>query len=108
MISPVPPRDGAEPAAPHAVAVRTPPTAITKPAVKSAKLTLTLSEAVKLKIVVKKGKKTVSTTSVSAAAGKRVIALAKKKLKKGSYVATITAVDAAGNKTAKTIKFKVK
>ena len=61
----------------------------------------------------KKGKKctllsTVSTSTVSAAAGPRTIALAKKKLAKGDYRAVITAVDAAGNQAAKTVAFKVK
>ena len=76
---------------------------------KTGKLTLTLSEPAKLKIVVKKGKKTVSTITVSVAAGKRTLALTKKKLKKGAYKATITPVDAAGNTgAARTVSFKIK
>ena len=97
---------------------------------KGAQLKLTLSEPAKLTILVqrakaghlkgkkckaggKKGKKctvltTVSTSTVAAPAGARTIALAKKKLAKGDYRAVITAVDAAGNKAAKTVSFKVK
>ncbi len=76
---------------------------------KTGKLTLTLSEPVKLKIVVKKGKKTVSTMTVNVAAGKRTLSLTKKKLKKGAYKATITPVDAAGNTGAgRTVSFKIK
>ena len=46
---------------------------------------------------------------MSVAAGKRTLALTKKKLKKGSYKATITPVDAAGNTgAARTVSFKIK
>jgi hypothetical protein len=89
---------------------------------KGAQLKLTLSEPARVTIVVqrvtkkkkcKKGKKctvlkTVSTSTVSASAGARTFKLAKKKLARGDYRAVITAVDAAGNKTARTVTFKVK
>jgi PKD domain len=75
-------------------------------------VTFSLSEPAKVSVRVEraKGKRwiKVKTATTAQAAGKRAVSLKKLKLGKGSYRVTVTAVDAAGNKSkARTIRFRV-
>jgi hypothetical protein len=72
-----------------------------------------LSEPAKVSVRVEraKGKRwvKVKTATTAQAAGKRSVSLKKLRLGKGGYRVTVTAVDAAHNKSrARTIRFRVK
>jgi plastocyanin len=74
-----------------------------------ARVTFRLSEPATVTIRIKRGKKTVITKRVQAAAGKRMVTVRSRKLRKGRYAIQVLARDAVGNRSVvakKTLRLK--
>jgi plastocyanin len=75
----------------------------------AARVTFRLSEPATVTIRIKRGKKTVITKRVQAAAGRRRVTVRSRKLRKGRYAIQVLARDAVGNRSVvakKTLRLK--